>query len=53
MGVPIFVTRPKPETSSTPLRIGDRVAVGLMSFRALPNFALATERASRIVDMQK
>jgi sulfate/thiosulfate transport system ATP-binding protein len=51
-GVPIIVTRPKPETASTPLQVGDRVAVGLTAFRVLPNYALATERASRVVDVK-
>jgi sulfate transport system ATP-binding protein len=41
-GIPIMVTRPKTETGITPLNIGDRVAIGLMSFRVLPNFALAS-----------
>jgi sulfate transport system ATP-binding protein len=50
LGVPIFVTRPKPEAKASPLASGDRVAVGLMAFRVLPNYALASERASRIID---
>ena len=52
-GIPIIVTRPKPEASATRLNIGDRVAVGIMNLRVLPNFALASERASHIVDVQK
>ncbi|MGB9178778.1 MAG: ABC transporter ATP-binding protein [Pyrinomonadaceae bacterium] len=52
-GIPIFATRPKPEASTTLLNEGDRVAVGLTSFRVLPNFTLATERAGRIVDTRK
>jgi ABC-type Fe3+/spermidine/putrescine transport system ATPase subunit len=52
-GIPIFVTRPKPEAQSSPFQVGDRVAVGLMAFRVIPNYALATERASRIVDLEK
>ncbi|MGA9995717.1 MAG: ABC transporter ATP-binding protein [Pyrinomonadaceae bacterium] len=52
-GIPIFATRPKPEASTTLLKEGDRVAVGLTSFRVLPNFTLATERAGRIVDTRK
>ena len=52
-GIPIIVTRPKPEASATRLNIGDRVAVGITNLRVLPNFALASERASRIVDVQK
>jgi ABC-type Fe3+/spermidine/putrescine transport system ATPase subunit len=52
-GVPIIVTRPKPEAATRRLQIGDRVAVGLMAFRVLPNFALTSERAGRIVDALK
>jgi sulfate transport system ATP-binding protein len=52
-GIPIFVTRPKPEANATHLERGDRVAVGLTAFRVLPNFALATERGGRIVDVHK
>ncbi|HEY0078293.1 MAG TPA: ABC transporter ATP-binding protein [Pyrinomonadaceae bacterium] len=50
-GLPIIVTRSKPEASTMPLEVGDRVAVGLTSFRVLPNFALATERGSRIIEV--
>ena len=50
MGVPIIVTRAKPETVAAPLNVNDRVAVGLTAFRILPNFTLASERAGRIVD---
>ena len=53
LGVPVFVTRPKPEANAAPLQVGDRVAVGLTSFRVLPNFALSSERASRVVDTEK
>lgn len=52
-GVPIFATRPKPEANTTRLKEGDRIAVGLTSFRVLPNYALASERAGRIVDTRK
>jgi sulfate transport system ATP-binding protein len=52
-GVPILVTRPKPEAAATCLQVGDRVAVGLTAFRVLPNFALRSERAGRIMDVQK
>ncbi|HEY0547186.1 MAG TPA: ABC transporter ATP-binding protein [Pyrinomonadaceae bacterium] len=52
-GVPIIVTRPKPEATTRRLQAGDRVAVGLTAFRVLPNYALATERASRIVDIER
>jgi len=53
MGIPIIVTRPKPEANSTRLAVGDRIAVGLTAFRVLPNYALASERASRVVDLEK
>jgi sulfate transport system ATP-binding protein len=53
LGVPIFATRPKPETASTPLKVGDRVAVGLTAFRVIPNYALATERVSGVIDVPK
>lgn len=49
MGVPIIVTRAKPEAAAMRLDVNDRVAVGLTSFRVLPNFTLASERAGRIV----
>jgi len=52
-GIPILVTRPKTEASATRLGVGDRVAVGLMAFRVLPNYALASERGGRIVDVRK
>ncbi|MEA2205993.1 MAG: sulfate/thiosulfate transport system ATP-binding protein [Blastocatellia bacterium] len=52
-GTPVVVTRPKPEASALPLNVGDRVAIGLTSFRVLPNYALASERASRIVAFKK
>jgi sulfate transport system ATP-binding protein len=53
LGLPVFVTRPKPETNSAPLEVGDRVALGLTSFRVLPNFALAAERAGKIIATEK
>jgi len=46
---PIIVTRPKTETLSFPLAVGQFVTVGLVRFRVLPNFTLATERAGKIV----
>lgn len=52
-GIPIFATRPKPDANTIRLRAGDRVAVGLTSFRVLPNFTLSSERAGRIVDTRK
>jgi sulfate transport system ATP-binding protein len=50
LGVPVIVTRPKPEASAQRLKVGDRVAVGLTALRVLPNFTLASERGGRIVD---
>lgn len=44
IGVPIMATRPKPETSVTHFKIGDRVAVGLTSFSLLPNYTLTRQR---------
>ena len=46
---PVIVTRPKTETLSFPLVVGQRVTVGLVRFRVLPNFTLASERAGKIV----
>jgi ABC-type Fe3+/spermidine/putrescine transport system ATPase subunit len=43
-GVPIMVTRPKPEANATRFKAGDRVAVGLTSFSVLPNYTLARQR---------
>jgi sulfate transport system ATP-binding protein len=53
LGIPIIVTRPKPEAAATRLNINDRVAVGLTSFRVIPNFTLASERAGRIIDTKR
>lgn len=50
---PIIVTRPKTETLAFPLAVGQRVTAGLVKFRILPNFTLASERASKIVDTEK
>lgn len=47
---PIIVTRPKTETNEYPLKIGQKVIAGLVNFRILPNFSLASERSSRILD---
>jgi len=47
---PIIVTRPKTETLAFPLHKGQEVSVGLVRFRVLPNFTLASERASRMVE---
>jgi sulfate transport system ATP-binding protein len=43
-GVPIMVTRPKPEANALKYKPGDRVAVGLTSFSVLPNYTLARQR---------
>ena len=43
-GVPIMVTRPKPEANATRYKAGDRVAVGLTSFSVLPNYTLARQK---------
>jgi hypothetical protein len=50
LGVPVVVTRPKPEARDARLSVGARVAVGLTAFRVLPNFTLAAERGSEAVD---
>jgi ABC-type Fe3+/spermidine/putrescine transport system ATPase subunit len=50
LGVPIFVTRPKPEAGAEAVRPGDRVAVCLTSFRVIPNFPLASERGGQMLD---
>jgi ABC-type Fe3+/spermidine/putrescine transport system ATPase subunit len=46
---PIMVTRPKTETQAFPLAAGQRVTAGLVRFRILPNFTLASERAGRVL----
>jgi ABC-type Fe3+/spermidine/putrescine transport system ATPase subunit len=43
-GIPIMVTRPKPEANATKYKAGDRVAIGLTSFSVLPNYTLARQR---------
>jgi ABC-type Fe3+/spermidine/putrescine transport system ATPase subunit len=43
-GVPIMVTRPKPEANATRYEAGARVAIGLTSFSVLPNYTLARQR---------
>jgi len=52
-GIPIIVTRPKPEAAATRLSVDDRVAVGLTSFRVLPNFTLSSERSGRTVETKR
>jgi ABC-type Fe3+/spermidine/putrescine transport system ATPase subunit len=46
---PIIVTRPKTETQAFPLASGQKVTAGLVRFRILPNFTLASERAGKIL----
>ena len=43
-GVPIMVTRPKPEANALRYQVGERVAIGLTSFSVLPNYTLARPR---------
>ncbi|MGZ8842720.1 MAG: ABC transporter ATP-binding protein [Pyrinomonadaceae bacterium] len=43
-GVPIMVTRPKPEANAMRFKPGDRVAIGLTSFSVLPNYTLVKHR---------
>ena len=43
-GVPIMVTRPKPEANALRYKTGDRVAIGLTSFSVLPNYTLVRQR---------
>jgi len=43
-GVPIIVTRPKPEANTLRHKTGDRVAIGLTSFSVLPNYTLVKHR---------
>jgi hypothetical protein len=52
IGVPVIVTRSKLEAASLPVEGGDRVVVGLAALHVLPNFTLATERASRTLEMR-
>src|SRR5437763_15952710 len=44
IGVPIMVTRPKPEANALRYKSGDRVAIGLTSFSVLPNYTLVRQR---------
>ena len=46
---PIVATRPKTETTAYHLEPGDSVTVGLVRFRLLANFPLASERSGRVV----
>ncbi len=53
LGVPVMVTRTKPEAGAAPVRVGDRVTLCLITFRVIPNFPLASERAGRVVDTSR
>jgi ABC-type Fe3+/spermidine/putrescine transport system ATPase subunit len=44
-GLPITVTRPKWEASQMPLQPGQRVSLGLKSYRLLPHFVLQDEES--------
>jgi sulfate transport system ATP-binding protein len=50
LGIPIIVTRPKPDLSSARLEVGARVAVGLRTLSVLPNYTLASERAGKRIE---
>ena len=51
-GLPVIATRSRAEASAVPLAKGDVVHVGLMALRVLPNYTLASERSSRVVDFE-
>ena len=46
---PLVATRPKTETAAFHLDPGSHVTVGLVRFRVLANFPLASERSGRVV----
>ncbi|MGB7070393.1 MAG: ABC transporter ATP-binding protein [Pyrinomonadaceae bacterium] len=46
---PIIIKRPKTETVAFPLVVGQKVTAGLVRFRVLPNFTLASERAGKVI----
>lgn len=48
-GQKIIVTRPKSETENFPLKLNQKVEVGLVRFRLLPNFPLSSERAAKVL----
>jgi len=50
-GVPIMATRSKLEADTFRLSVGDSVAVGLTSYRVIPIYTLASERAGRTLDL--
>ena len=53
VGIPLIVTRAKSEASARPLRIGQNVAIGVTSLRVLPNYTMAVERASHVVEIDR
>ncbi len=48
-GQTIIVTRPKSETEISPLQINQKVEVGLVRFRIIPNFTLSVEKAAKAI----
>jgi ABC-type Fe3+/spermidine/putrescine transport system ATPase subunit len=48
-GQPIIVTRPKTETGAFPLTPGQTVTAGVVNFRLIPNFALTSETAGKVL----
>lgn len=48
-GQTIIVTRPKSETENFPLTINQKVEVGLVRFRILPNFPLSSEKGAKVI----
>jgi sulfate transport system ATP-binding protein len=53
LGIPLIVTRAKSEAAARPLRIGQSVAIGVTALRVLPNYTMAVERASHVVEMDR
>jgi sulfate transport system ATP-binding protein len=51
-GLPVIATRSRAEAGAVPLAKGDVVQVGLTALRVLPNYTLASERSSRVVDFE-
>ena len=48
-GQTVIVTRPKTETTIFPLEAGHLVTAGIVRFRVLPSFPLASERAGAVL----
>jgi len=48
-GQTVIVTRPKTETTIFPLEAGHQVTAGIVRFRVLPSFPLASERAGAVL----